>query len=63
VPGFVSYAAARSGDGGITVTVCHDKVGADESSRRAGEWIKENATTTTNPPKITEGSTVLQFSA
>ena len=61
VPGFVSYAAFRSGDGGMTVTVCQDKVGTDESSRRAAEWVKENLSTTANPPAITEGSTVLQF--
>ena len=61
VPGFVSYAAFRSGDGGMTVTVCQEKTGTDESSRRAAEWVKENASTTGNPPVITEGSTVLQF--
>jgi hypothetical protein len=61
VPGFVSYAAFRSGDGGITVTTSQDKAGADESSRRAAEWVKENASTTGNPPVITEGSTVLCF--
>jgi hypothetical protein len=63
VPGFVSYAAFRSGDGGITVTVCQDEAGTDESSRRAAEWVKENATTPSNPPVITEGSTVLQFNS
>jgi hypothetical protein len=61
VPGFVSYAAFRSGDGGMTVTVCQDKTGTDESSRRAAEWVKENLSTTGTPPVITEGSTVLQF--
>ena len=61
VPGFVSYVAVRSGDGGMTVTVCQDKAGTDESSRRAAEWVKENAATTVNPPAITEGSPVLQF--
>ena len=25
VPGFVSYAAVRSGDGGVAVTICEDK--------------------------------------
>jgi hypothetical protein len=63
VPGFASYAAVRSGDGGVTVTVCEDKAGTDESSRRAAEWVKENVSATTNPPTITEGNTVLHFSA
>jgi hypothetical protein len=61
VPGFVSYAAFRSGDGGVTVTVCQDKAGTDESSRRAAEWVKENVTTDVSPPAITEGNTVLNF--
>jgi hypothetical protein len=63
VPGFVSYAAFRSGDGGITVTVCQDKTGTDESSRRAAEWVKENVSSMANPPVITEGSTALQFNS
>jgi hypothetical protein len=61
VPGFVSYAALRSDDGGVTVTVCQDKAGTDESSRRAAEWVRENATASANPPVITEGGTILQF--
>jgi hypothetical protein len=63
VPGFVSYTAFRSGDGGTTVTVCQDKTGTDESSRRAAEWVKENVSSMANPPVITEGSTVLQFNS
>lgn len=62
VPGFVSYAAFRSGDGGMTVTICDDKAGTEESSRRAAKWVKENVSTTGSPPVvITEGSTVLLF--
>lgn len=61
VPGFVSYTAFRSSDGGLTITVCQDKAGTDESSRRAAEWVKENIGATTDPPAITEGSTVVQF--
>src|SRR6476661_631736 len=63
VPGFVNYAAVRSGDGGVTVTVCEDKAGCDESSRRAAEWVKENVSTTADAPTVTEGDTVLQFSS
>jgi hypothetical protein len=61
VPGFVSYAAFRSGDGGMTVTACQDKAGTDESSQRAAAWVKENVSATAAPPAITEGSTFLQF--
>jgi hypothetical protein len=63
VPGFVSYTAFRTGDGGSTVTVCEDKTGTDESARRAAEWVKENISATTNPPVITEGGTVAYFNS
>ena len=61
VPGFASYAAFRTDGGGATVTVCQDKTGTDESSRRAAEWVKENVSTTVDPPAITEGDTVVKF--
>jgi len=64
VPGFVSYVAFRSGtDTGQTVTICQDKEGTDESSRRAAEWVKDNVSTTGNPPEIAEGDTVLHFNS
>jgi hypothetical protein len=61
VPGFVSYVAFRTEDGGRTVTVCQDKDGTDESSNRAAAWIKENGTSPVDPPEIAEGTTFLQF--
>jgi hypothetical protein len=61
VPGFVSYAALRTDDGGRTVTACQDKAGTDESSKRAAAWVEENATAPVDSPEIAEGSTVLQF--
>ena len=61
VPGFVNYFAVRTDDGGFTVTVCQDKTGTDESSRRAAEFVKENLTGSADPPVITEGGTVVQF--
>ncbi len=61
VPGFVSYAALRSNGGGTTVTVCEEKGGADESSRRAADWVEHNVNAAITPPAITEGSTVLHF--
>ena len=61
VPGFVSYAGFRSGDGIMTVTACQDKAGTDESSNRAAAWVKENVSASVDPPEITEGSTFIQF--
>jgi hypothetical protein len=61
VPGFVSFAAFRTEGGGVAVTVCQDKAGSDESSRRASEWVNENFSAPVDPPAITEGSTFMQF--
>jgi hypothetical protein len=61
VPGFVTYAAFRTNEGGATVTVCQDQAGTDESSRRAAGWVEENATSAVDPPRIIEGSAVIQF--
>jgi hypothetical protein len=61
VPGFVSYTLVRTSDGGVSVTVCNDKAGADESSRRAAEWVKENMTVKVAPPEIFEGGAILHL--
>jgi hypothetical protein len=61
VDGFISYVAVRRGEGGVTVTVCEDKAGTDESSQRAATWVKDNISSTVDAPEITEGDTVLQF--
>jgi hypothetical protein len=61
IPGFVTYAAFRTDDGGMTVTVCQDKSGTDESSRRAAAWVEENASTSVDPPRTTEGNALIQF--
>ncbi len=61
VPGFVSYTLLRTEDGGISVTVCEDKAGTDESVKVAADWVKGNVSTTTSPPTISEGNTILQL--
>ena len=64
VPGFRAYYAARTGgDGVATVTVCDSKEGTDESSRRAGEWVRANVTgaSAVGAPEITEGETYINF--
>jgi hypothetical protein len=63
IAGFVAYTLIRTDDGGVTVTVCQDKAGADESLRIAREWIEANAADLgTSPPAVSEGPVVLQLS-
>ena len=62
VPGLVSYTLLRSGDGGMSVTVCKDKAGADESLKVARDWIQKNASNIhANPPVVTEGSVIIEI--
>lgn len=62
IPGFVSYTAIRTAEGGVTVTVCEDKTGTDESSKRAAGFVAERSSgATISPPTISEGDTSLHF--
>jgi hypothetical protein len=62
IKGFVSYTLARTSDGGISVTVCEDKAGVDESVHKAREWIAKNAANTgVAAPKVAEGSVILNL--
>lgn len=63
VPGFEGYSLIRTADGGISVTVCRDKAGTDESLRVARDWIAQNASGLgTSPPAVAEGTVILQLS-
>ena len=62
VPGFVAYYATRAGDTLTSVTVCDSQAGTQESTRLAGEWVKQNVTgASVGAPQITEGETFIQF--
>ncbi len=62
VPGLASYTLVRSAEGGIAVTVCEDKTGADESTRIAKEWIQEHASELGSKlPAVDVGSVLVQI--
>ena len=62
IAGLHSYSLIRTADGGISVTVCEDKAGTDESVRRAREWVKENGSHTgANPPVVSDGPVFIQL--
>ena len=63
VSGFQSYALIRTDDGGVSVTVCQDKTGTDESVKVARDWIQQNAShINASPPAVAEGPVMLQLS-
>ena len=65
VPGFVSYHVLDAGDRLVTVSVFESKEGADESSRRAAEYIKQNPTFQRglSQPEITAGEVKVHHAA
>jgi hypothetical protein len=60
VPGFVAYYWVNAGDGVMASTsVFEDQTGAEESNRRAANYVRENmAPLLPNPPQITAGKVV-----
>ncbi len=42
VPGFIAYYFIATNDGGVSVTVCEQRAGCDESTRLASEWLRKN---------------------
>jgi heme-degrading monooxygenase HmoA len=65
VSGFVSYSLVRTEDGGgFSVSVFEDKAGTDESTRVAGDWVRENVPQAAgSPPEVTEGRVFLRAGA
>lgn len=62
VKGFVSYALVRTAEGGFSVSVYEDKIGTDESVRKASDWIKQNASNTgVSAPTVSEGTIIVQL--
>jgi hypothetical protein len=62
IKGFVSYSFVRSEEGGMSITICNDKEGTDESSRAASNWVKQNASDTgVGLPKVSEGNLVIHI--
>jgi hypothetical protein len=62
VKGFESYTLARNndGEGGLSMTVCQDKAGTEESGRVAKEWISKNAQgISADAPKVSAGSIII----
>jgi hypothetical protein len=60
VKGFVGYLLMRTSEGGISITVCQDKAGTDESVNIARDWVQKNASQAhAAPPTVSEGSVIL----
>ena len=55
-PGFHAYYLIKTGDGAVSMTVCENRSGAEESNRAEATWLKDKLPTfATRPPEITTG--------
>jgi hypothetical protein len=63
VDGFRAYYLVRTEDGNaLSISVFDDQSGAEESSRAAADWLRENlADMELTPPEMLGGETVLSF--
>ena len=62
VPGFIAYYLVKTTDGMISVTVCENKTGCDESTKRAASWLKQNMPNVKiAPPQVTSGELAFKF--
>lgn len=41
-PGFVAYYAMRDREALATITICKDRESAEDTTRRAAEWVRDN---------------------
>lgn len=60
VPGFVAYYWVDAGDGVmLSTSVFEDQAGADESVKRAADFVRDNlASLLPHPPQVTAGQVV-----
>jgi len=64
VPGFINYYLIKTGNGAVTVTVCDDRAGCDESTKRAASFIRENLKNLEIPaPQIITGELAFKTSS
>lgn len=62
VPGFVAYYATRDGDTMTSVSIYDGKAGGEESTRRAGEWVRANVSSLPPSPDVSGGEVFINFS-
>lgn len=56
LPGFHAFYMIKTGDGVVSMTICEERSGAEESNRVAATWLKDKLPTFANrAPEITTG--------
>ena len=56
ITGFYSYSLVKTADGAISMTVCENRAGAEQSNTVEAAWLKDKLPTfATRPPEIWTG--------
>ncbi len=65
VDGVRSYALVRTEDGCVTITVCDSQEAADETVRRAADYLREHAPDLSGDlsPQVSSGEVLIQLGA
>jgi hypothetical protein len=64
IPGFRGYFLVETDGGCATVSLFDDAAGAEESTRRAKQWLADHANEITSPPMtLWSGDVLAQFGA
>ena len=65
VPGFISYDTFQAGDGvAVSVSTFESRAGAEESTRKAAEWVTQHLSTLLpRPPQVTAGEVLVHEQA
>jgi hypothetical protein len=62
VKGFEAYYMVKTGDGIVSVTICEERAGTEESNKKAATWIKENLSAVVKrAPELIAGEVVMQL--
>jgi hypothetical protein len=57
VPGFREHFLVETSEGVLSISIFADQAGAEESTRRAADWVQQNLTDFfAGPPTVTTGS-------
>jgi heme-degrading monooxygenase HmoA len=60
VSGFQSYYLVRLDEATVSITVCDDEAGTEESTSVAAEWIRDNMPdVAASPPMVSSGTVTL----
>ena len=64
-PGFIGYYVVDGGNGRLaSISVFQDKAGAEESNRKAADWVASNiADLVEGPPEVISGDTRVDVTA